>query len=233
MEIMLQKRKIVLQKVAKILGLSYVEVLEHIAEVNFYKNLWYATQKADYNSNWFCVQTTSDYFDFTSVAIDDCFDLLHQHFDFDYLKRTSAIDLGAGCGLSTQKLALYLPKVVYNNFSARQLAVALSLGLKQKIIAADCCDIRQHFDIIFAFEFFEHFQKPLKAFELIVKNIKPKMIFMQNSFGAFGYGHFKEYEINGKIYSNKTAGAAFNEALKKLGYTLIKKHRVVLAYAKK
>lgn len=217
-------RKQAIIKAAKALKLTYMQALECLAEQNAQKNNWYQTESADYDSDWFCIQTVSDYFDFSYQAVMDIMVLIHQN----GLSITTAVDLGAGSGLSTQALSSCIKYISYNNISKRQIKMAKALGLTQSIIAKSAVDIVSRFDAMIALEFFEHFRNPLQTFKEIVAKIRPKYIFMQNSFGAFGYGHYNEYLINFHPISKKIAGVVFCDAVEALGYKIQKSNRVIL-----
>lgn len=222
-----KERKETIKKIAKVLKISYLEACEEIMSCNTHKNDWYKSGVANYNSNWFCLQTACDFYDFTKPGLEKVFEVLK-------IENKRILDVGAGTGLGMKFICEHSKncKVFYNNLKGKQYKIAKEILSKEIIdfLICDIFEIKERFEVIFAFEFFEHFKDPCQAFEQLQKNTNAEMIIMQNSFGAFGYGHFPEYRIGGKIVKNNLAKYAFNDWLKQKRYKIneINNSRVVV-----
>ena len=214
--------------VAGIIGSTYKRACELLSLQNAYKLEWIKTKQADYNSDFFIFLTTSDFFDFTMPGLIELFKCMP--------KFSTAIDMGAGIGLSTAMIADETgADITYNNMDGMQQHVANQLFYKKfNFITGNALDINEDFEAVFCFEFFEHFSSPLDAFKRIAKNTKCKYIFMQNSFGGFGYGHHNQYTIEGKNVSNKVAGKEFIERIQRLGWHIkqVPNSRVQIVFSK-
>jgi len=217
--------------VAEHVGMSETEAYATIAMQNFHKNLWYKTGKADYNSSWFCLQTAMDFYDFTFPAIQKAIPHIRDdaYYDSEY---TTAIDLGAGVGLSTHYLREGLPNlsICYNNTEGRQADIAAKfLDGRKGFLLYDALDICQKTDVLFAFEFFEHFDEPTEAFRRLTNQTDAELVIMQNSFGAYGYGHPPKFQFCGDTVGAKYMKILFNHWLEETGWELSFEDRVIFA----
>lgn len=124
-------------------------------------------------------------------------------------KIKSIVDVGAGIGLSTMLLFDLFPdaKVYYNNikpslqndfFEAhkfwRHVSAKNEYQYAPTFISED--EMVQHgpFDMLFASEYFEHFEEPMKQTHFLLDKVGFKHLVINNSFNVKAYGHFNEYE---------------------------------------
>ena len=123
-------------------------------------------------------------------------------------KIKSIVDVGAGIGLSTMLLADLFPEAVvyYNNITPSVQADffknhkgygrgewgAPTIGtITEK-------EMMQHgpFDMLFASEYFEHFEDPMKQTDFLLNQVGFKHLVINNSFNVKAYGHFNEFKHN-------------------------------------
>jgi 2-polyprenyl-3-methyl-5-hydroxy-6-metoxy-1,4-benzoquinol methylase len=149
----------------------------------------------------------------------NCFDNYSKHSAFyahQYLgdkQIKSIVDVGAGIGLSTMLLAELFPKakVYYNNISP---SLQHSFFESHKFYRTNCSGLSENdpafiteeqmvqhgpFDMLFASEYFEHFEQPMLQTKFLFDNVGFKYLVVNNSFNVKAYGHFNEYECSGKL----------------------------------
>ena len=142
---------------------------------------------------------------------------------FDYIKSKGInhiVDIGCGLGYSTVALKqLFDCKVsATNSQNSFQYKYCKHLFKPFHIkIAPDVSSFKKC-DLVFASEYFEHFEAPIKHLLYILENTKPKFIIFANAFGSKAIGHFNIYLINGIKIENKKVGRLFNKILKEKGY---------------
>jgi hypothetical protein len=141
----------------------------------------------------------------------NCFDRFSKPCAFyaqQYLGRKkikTIVDVGAGIGLSTMLLADLFPetKVYYNNiFPSLQHSFFETYKDKRVIFSENQTEsitekeMMQHgpFDMLFASEYFEHFEEPMKQTHFLLDQVGFKYLVVNNSFNVKAYGHFNEYE---------------------------------------
>jgi SAM-dependent methyltransferase len=74
-------------------------------------------------------------------------------------------------------------------------------------------------DVVFASEYFEHFQDPITELREMVKDLRqPRCLLLASSFNTVSIGHFTEYLCDGEFIDQSRISKRFNEELKKLGY---------------
>jgi len=125
----------------------------------------------------------------------------------------SIVDVGAGIGLSTMLLADLFPsaKVYYNNitpslqadfFESHKHYTIASTFIPQEITEKE---MMQHgpFDMLFASEYFEHFEYPMRQTDFLLNKIGFKHLVINNSFNVKAYGHFKEFKHNETLAPKK------------------------------
>ena len=77
-------------------------------------------------------------------------------------------------------------------------------------------------DMIFASEYFEHFDRPMEHMKHVFDHIKPRYLVLANAFNTWSIGHFRMYfHGDQKIHESKISDV-FNNYLKGLGYEKIK-----------
>lgn len=132
----------------------------------------------------------------------------------------SIADLGCGVGYSTAAL--------YDTFAVDVVGTQLP-GTIQWSIARDLADER-HFglldsveevgrvDMVFASEYFEHFEQPIQHLTEVWEACKPRLLVVANAFGAKAIGHFDQYKIFDSRVNGAGVGRLFNAALRRFGY---------------
>lgn len=135
-------------------------------------------------------------------------------------KQSEFLDLGCGIGYTSAALAsefLQARVTATNRETSEQFriceAMAIDYGFE---IVPDLSKIQQ-VDVVFAFEYFEHFQKPIQHL-LDVLSLRPRMLFLANAFGTRSIGHFDQYTITGASVPAAKVQRIFNEVLRKNGY---------------
>jgi len=136
------------------------------------------------------------------------------------------VDLGCGMGYTTAFLKQIFgdAKVFGTNIKqSPQYDFAQSLGQKTgfSVIENVSC-INTSADLIFASEYFEHFERPMEHLEWVIEHSKPKYLFIANSFNTRAIGHFEEYKHGDEIIPQNKVSRRFNKHLKGLGYVQIK-----------
>lgn len=132
------------------------------------------------------------------------------------------VDLGCGIGYTTATIKEFFPnaKVYATNLSnSMQYDFCKSMSDEYNFTLVEDIKTIGKVDLVFAFEYFEHFYEPTKHFDEIEKYLNPEKLFIANSFGSMSVGHFNTYKINEKEIVNKKVGRAFTDYLKSNGYT--------------
>jgi len=73
-------------------------------------------------------------------------------------------------------------------------------------------------DMIFASEYFEHFDHPLDHLEEVLGLCQPRIAVVANAFTAKATGHFDRYTVGGASVDGKTASKRFNDHMRAQGY---------------
>jgi len=162
----------------------------------------------------------------------NCFDNYSKQCTFyakQYLgdrKIKSIVDVGAGIGLSTMLLADLFPeaKVYYNNirpslqvdfFEAHKHYLQRNLDDYQpEFVTSDWLAQHGPFDMLFASEYFEHFEEPMKQTEFLLNQVGFKYLVVNNSFNVKAYGHFKEFKCNETVASKRMSKMWLKEVRK-------------------
>ena len=209
---------------------SYVKELE---------NRWYEslkTSKADFS-------IYDDYYYFTDLWA--CFHKFSRRYLLSILKNNSLnkttsiyeifkdiksiIDLGCGIGYTTAIFKQLFPNadVCGTNLEDTKqykFCQKMSSLYNFKIVS----DIKQAkpVDLVFASEYFEHIYNPIDHILDVINILKPKFLFLANSFNTVSVGHFEYYAFqNGAIksfYNQNEISRKFNRILVSNGYTKIK-----------
>lgn len=134
-------------------------------------------------------------------------------------------DLGCGFGYTTAALKETFPSahVFGTNFpGSKQYKISTALGkLRGFQMKPNISQIPQPIDLVFASEYFEHFQKPTEHLKEIIETAHPRAFFIANSFGSRSMGHFPEYLHGSQWVPNKSIGRIFNSVLRDYGYKKI------------
>jgi SAM-dependent methyltransferase len=135
----------------------------------------------------------------------------------------SVADVGCGFGYTTAGLKeLFNHAVVYgtNLENTFQFGVASELGAERGFTLSS--SVKPNTDLIFASEYFEHFERPIEHLLEIINTAKPRVFIIANSFGSRAIGHFDTYRHGEKMISNKIIGRLFNKMLVAHGYQNVK-----------
>lgn len=139
---------------------------------------------------------------------------------------SSVVDLGCGVGYTTAALKHIFPNAdVYgtNIEGTKQYKVAQENGRIYNFkVRPSVHQIEAKGSLLFASEYFEHFQKPIDHLIEVLNIIEPCCLILANSFASKSVGHFDVYDDRGVIYGNRQISRIFNKELAQLGYTKIK-----------
>ena len=139
----------------------------------------------------------------------------------------SIADLGCGLGLTTSAITEIFPNsTVYatNIKDTAQFKFCEMLSKNKNFILKEHYNQLPQIDMIFASEYFEHIHNAFDEINDITNTIKPKFLYIANSFNTFSYGHFTDYKKfkNNEEIDQKYASREFNNILKSNGYTKLK-----------
>lgn len=134
---------------------------------------------------------------------------------------SSVADLGCGIGYTTAGLKELFPQAdVYGTqVEGFQFKVAEALGSERGFAVVP--EVMRQTDLIFASEYFEHFQKPVDHLAEIIYVAEPKYLILASSFGAKSIGHFDEYYVGSVMVPNYLIGRIFNQTLRENGYAQV------------
>lgn len=133
-------------------------------------------------------------------------------------------DLGCGCGLSTTALAELFPEaeVVGTNLAGtEQYEIARINGEARGFEVVSELEEVGHVDLVFASEYFEHFGEPGAHLEDVLDLLRPAALLVASTFGAPSIGHFRSYEVDGRVVPGGSTGRAFNAILRRRGYEAV------------
>jgi len=132
-------------------------------------------------------------------------------------------DLGCGFGYTTAAIKEIFPSasVFGTNLEGTwQFKVAQKIGQQRGFEVVGKPQTRG--DVVFASEYFEHFNSPIDHAYEVLSIVRPKHIIVANSFNGRAIGHFNTYFHKGAGYSGRKIGRMFNASLRWLGYEKIK-----------
>jgi hypothetical protein len=132
------------------------------------------------------------------------------------------VDLGNGLGITSAALAEMFPaaKVIGTNVpDSSQYKMAQILAKQYGFsMVSDVTEIQAQADLLFASEYFEHFENPIDHLLHIIKTIQPKRMLIANTFTNNAIGHFHTYQYQGQAINGKAMSRLFNATLRSLGY---------------
>ena len=183
------------------------------AEVKLYSDPLYLIE------SWVC------YFEWAKIAGDRFKKIAAQGELFSIPPGSTAVDLGAGCGLSTIDL-LSVPgieRVIYQNHPK----ATTQIDYFQSVIPDELADSIElsldgdipKGDVYFASEFYEHIRRPGDHLESVLAH-EPFAFVHATSFSApWAPGHFHEYHYGDKsVPGNRGAKRLFHNILRARGY---------------
>jgi len=144
---------------------------------------------------------------------------IKEHFE----KINTILDVGNGLGLSSIYFKEIFPnaEIIGTNIQGSLQDKFMGYLNKDNIFNLKYDIPNKEIDLLFASEYFEHFEKPIETLnEILIKN-NPKKLLIANSFGTKAVGHFIEYKYQNNLYSGKEISKIFNNHLRKKGYKKI------------
>ena len=136
------------------------------------------------------------------------------------------VDVGCGFGYTTAALTQLFPNaIVYGTNIPNTLQWRVAQQMSQRYgfqLVSDVTEINDSVDLVFASEYFEHFEKPIDHLHYICNAIKPKHWLIANTFTSPAIGHFNNYQTPAGLMNGKTTSRMFNQTLRSLHYTKVK-----------
>ena len=134
----------------------------------------------------------------------------------------SIADIGCGCAYTTAawKEAYPNANVIGTQVAGSpQFEIATNMGATHgfSIIGG----LESHADLVFASEYFEHWEAPVEHLEEVLAKATPKALVIANAFGSKSVGHFDVYKDRGVDYIPKAISRKFNQCLRNHGYSLV------------
>jgi hypothetical protein len=132
------------------------------------------------------------------------------------------VDLGSGIGFTSALLRSYWPqaKIVGTNIPGTfQYKIAELLGKSHNFSMVEKLeDVGDNNDMVFASEYFEHFQSPISHLREVLTTLKPKYLITANAFTYDAIGHFDEYIVESETVEDKKMNKLFTKEANLLGY---------------
>jgi SAM-dependent methyltransferase len=133
----------------------------------------------------------------------------------------SVLDLGCGIGYTTAALTQMFPnaKVYATNLpDTAQFKICESMASQFKFkLLTNVNEVDCKVDLVFASEYFEHFEDPTAHLDEVLK-LNPDYLIIANAFSAKSVGHFDEYYHKGEAHTGKLYGRVFNSYLREQGF---------------
>jgi SAM-dependent methyltransferase len=136
------------------------------------------------------------------------------------------VDLGCGLGLTTTNLArMFRPALVFGTnlpgtFQSR-FANLVSSEEEHFEVVDGPKDVHCDADVVFASEYFEHFERPVEHLVDVLELLRPRFLIVANSFGTTSIGHFRQYTVMPFLLDGRKTSKAFNDELRRRGYEKI------------
>jgi SAM-dependent methyltransferase len=132
------------------------------------------------------------------------------------------VDVGCGIGFTTAAWRELFPcaEVIGTNLDGtRQMQLAKEVGAEYGFkMESDLAKIEGSGGLVFASEYFEHFERPIEHLREIVTALNPDSFLIANAFGAKSIGHFPLYQAEGRAAEGKATSRIFNNTLRELGF---------------
>jgi SAM-dependent methyltransferase len=134
----------------------------------------------------------------------------------------AVVDLGNGIGMSTAALKQLFPESTVYGTNLRETSQwTVSKVMQDRFgfqMVENLNEIQSPVGLVFASEYFEHFDEPIAHLEQVVESLSPNSFLIASAFGADAIGHFDLYRHKGICLGKKGVGKAFNKRLVELGY---------------
>lgn len=141
---------------------------------------------------------------------------------FDHLNINGAVyDVGCGIGFTTAALAELLPhcSVIGTELDSPTRRVAEALAAIPGFPSFTMEDqVTQKADLLFASEYFEHFQAPIDHLRELLSVVDPRVVIVASTFTKPAIGHFPEYRTDQGTTTGAATSRAFNAALRSAGF---------------
>jgi len=134
------------------------------------------------------------------------------------------VDLGCGIGYTTAAFKEIFNCTVYgtNIKNTHQYKICQQISDQTGFILTDTISyIKEGADLVFASEYFEHFERPVEHLIEVLIKLKPKHFLFANTFNAKSIGHFNIYKHEDKNYTGKEITKLFSRVLKDFKYKKI------------
>lgn len=132
-------------------------------------------------------------------------------------KINTILDVGNGIGYSTAYLKESFPKakvIGHNIKDSFQYKICKRVGKEYGFKMIHDINSVQNIDLLFASEYFEHFERPIEHLKEILIKTNPKIIIIANAFGADSTGHFNNYINKIGVFNSQKIQREFNKHLK-------------------
>ena len=140
----------------------------------------------------------------------------------------TVIDVGCGIGFTTAGLKQLFPNadVVGTNIEgSKQISIARIMGRGVGVSIVDSIDGLRKGGLVFASEYFEHFEEPLTHLEEILE-LEPVAMIVANAFSGRSVGHFPTYKLktvgglglSSPAVPGRMAQREFNKTMRLHGY---------------
>ncbi len=140
----------------------------------------------------------------------------------DVVAPKTVADLGCGFGYTTAALTELLPGVgvVGTNLPGTdQYRIAAALGDLYGFRMAP--EVDGPVDLVVAFEYFEHFERPVDHLRDVLAAARPRAVLVANTFTSPAPGHFPTYDVDGERLSGPSTSRRFGAELRRRGYERI------------
>jgi len=136
---------------------------------------------------------------------------------------SSVADLGNGIGYSTATLKeIFDVKTYGTNLKGtiqwdicERISAISGFKLVESLEEIGSCDL------VFASEYFEHFERPVEHLKDVIETLAPRHIIFANTFNSPSIGHFKSYLDGDKSYTGKAISRLFSSTLRGYGFTKV------------
>lgn len=132
------------------------------------------------------------------------------------------VDLGCGFGYTTAALKEIFPDAaVYgtNIPDTSQWTMAVSNGIRYGFSVVSNSAPVSNVDVVFASEYFEHFESPLEELHRVLVQYRPKWLIAANAFTGRAIGHFTRYrDVSCQYHNGKEMNKLFTEMMKRNCY---------------
>lgn len=133
----------------------------------------------------------------------------------------SILDIGNGIGYSTAALKQLFPLadvVGYNVIDSFQYKICERVAVDYHFAMTGDLEDVGHVDLLFASEYFEHYEYPVEHLEEVIELTEPRNIIVANSFGTEAIGHFAHYKYKNSVLTFRQIRKAFSDFLKDNNY---------------